>query len=253
MNLKNILLLSLTFAFAQKNDNSLILRLSEGQTAKYTNILYTYGYQDEALTAEVFNGEVLFNQNLTITKSLENGYEAEIKLLRMKFKQQSPRWSMDYDSDRPNTAADGRSGMMAMFMNSLLQETYKFEISKTGKVTKRPKIQTPDGADLAAGFSNIFIELPGRPVRVGHSWINELQFRNSRIQIMYTVAAVVNGLLELDTEVVGDEVSPPGKTYLDPSTGLLVKSEFETVSKQFNQMSGTDAFVKTKVIIQLIP
>ena len=240
-------------AFAPGNDNSLILRLNEGQTVKYSNRLLTYGYSDEGLTTGIFQGELLFNQNVTITKSLENGYQAEIKLLRMKFKQESPRWTMDYDSDRAEATADGRSGMMAMFMNSLLQETYTFELSKTGKITKRPKIQTPDGGDLAAGFSNIFVELPGRPVRIGDSWVNEIQFRNMKFQILYTVTSVVNGLLELDTEVVGDDVSPPGKTYIDPSTGLLVKSEFESVGKQFNQMTGTDAYVKTKVIIQLMP
>ena len=253
MKITALLIIGLPLAFALNNDNSLILRLSEGQTAKYSNRLLTYGYADEALTAGIFQGELLFNQNVTITKVSDNGYEAEIRLLRMKFKQESPRWSMDYDSDRNDAGADGRGGMMAMFMNSLLQETYKFELSKTGKITKRPKIQTPDGSDLAAGFSNVFIELPGRPVRIGDSWIQELQFRNMKFQILYTVSSVVNGLLELDTEVVGDDISSPGKTYIDPSTGLLVKSEFETVGKQFNQMSGTDAYVKTKVLIQLIP
>ncbi|MFN3950932.1 MAG: hypothetical protein ACK4KT_00865 [Thermaurantimonas sp.] len=253
MKISALLMIGLPLSFAPNNDNSLILRLNEGQTVKYSNRLLTYGYSDEALTTGIFQGELLFNQNVTITKSLENGYQAEIKLLRVKFKQESPRWSMDYDSDRTDAAADGRSGMMAMFMNSLLQETYMFELSKTGKITKRPKIQTPDGGDLAAGFSNIFIELPGRPVRIGDNWINEIQFRNVKFQILYTVTSVVNGLLELDTEVVGDDVSTPGKTYIDPSTGLLVKSEFETVGKQFNQMSGTDSYVKTKVIIQLMP
>ena len=253
MKVISLLMAGLLLAFTLKTDNSLILRLNEGQTIKYSNRLLTDGYSDEAMTTGIFKGELLFNQNVTITKSLENGYEADIRLLRMKFRQESPRWNMDYDSDRQDASADGRGGMMAMFMNSLLQETYKFELSKTGKITKRPKIQTPDGGDLAAGFGNIFIELPGRPVRIGDSWINEIQFRNVKFQILYTVTSLVNGLLELDTEVVGDDVSTPGKTYIDPSTGLLVKSEFETVGKQFNQMSGTDAYVKTKVIIQLMP
>lgn len=254
-NMKNFVLptaIALSL-FSFKSDNSLLLRLNEGQTIKYSNQLLTSGYSDEALTTGIFRGELLFNQSVTITKATNEGYEADIKLLRMKFKQENPRWSIDFDSDRKDALPEGRGGMMAMFMSSLLQETYKFELTKTGKVTKRPKIQTPDGNDFAAGFSNIFIELPGRPVRMGDSWLNEITFRNSKFQIMYTVTGVVNGLLELDTEVVGDETSPTGKTYLDPATGLLVKSEFETVSKQYNQMTGTDAFVKTKVIIQLIP
>lgn len=249
-----ILIPIVTFlSFTIKSDNSLILRLNEGQNIRYTNLLLTTGYADEGLTTGIFKGEILFNQSVTITKSTDIGYEADIKLLRMKFKQESPRWNMDYDSDRKDATPDGRGGMMAMFMNSLLQETYKFELSKNGKITKRPKIQTPDGGDLAAGFGNIFMELPGRPVRIGDHWINEINFRNIKVQIMYTVAGIVNGLLELDTEVVGDEVSKPGKTYIDPSTGLIVKSEFETVGKQFNQMTGADTHVKTKVLIQLMP
>ncbi|GCD80663.1 hypothetical protein [Schleiferia thermophila] len=241
------------FLLSFTQDNRLILRLSEGQTVKYTNQLSTITYADENMQSPVAKGEFLFNQQLTIIKALESGYEVDLKLLRIKFKQESSRWSMDYDSDRKDAIPDGRGGMMVMIMNSLLEEKYKLEVNNTGKVVKKPKIQTPDGNDIGAAFGNVFIELPGTPVRIGDSWFNELTFRNTKIQLMHTVTGVVNGLIEMDTEIVGDEYSRPGKTYIDPATGLLVKSEFETISKQFNQMLGSETFVKTKVNIQIMP
>ena len=224
---------------------SVLLRLNYTQGDKYV-------VEEESAQSMGFHGETKMNMTMemTVTEVTAKNIKTESKVTSVVSNLMQAGMTISYDSNKKDEELDDMAQMMKLKYDPMMKVTIHTTLDKIGNMIEAKIEPAIPGMEQLTGNTST-LQYPVEEVSIGSSWNSEVENQGIKMNTIYTVSNIANGIVTLD---ISGDVSGTGTgtiegiITIDIDSGIKTSAVLEvTVSTQGVEMNITSKKTMTKI------